>query len=585
MSNKIITFKKKPLSIEKELPKIDYIRHQVKDLIHQNTFREVTPDTKHHISGIYMIYIDNFSSEKIIPIYIGQSNDIQKRYKKHFLEILALNRLSYDEYYTYFFSKTHSFYEGQFKACKIFKYMIENNCTLKDFHMTILEEVELQHLKEKEQEYFKKLLPSFFGFNQLNSLLKVLDLRLSNTKLDDSEMDSYLDILTDDVEGMNCYYEKGFTKFNFEHAFPKKVPENESLKSEIRQKCNNVNFKINELCNYYIPGFEKQQKEIQTLREKTKELYDEYTMVRDECKEALSLLENELRLQFKKHKLYSEKAIINFKNSIIDQNSSDYKEEFYKYLSSKSCNLNFHEMYKNKIEILREKLQQYYNQQTLYHDSDNLLMKIKKQITDERYKLILPSAKYSNFPLKDRKNDVPIKINTGNVINTCHIQLYISNNGQSRSIDFNKEPFIIRLDYCYIGYDNNKVENMYYIDNESTRNCQSGVEYFEKDFYNTFAFKKERFQISSMINNELYNSFISLLAEFKHGINDYTIKDKELVKLSAVLKEIQQLTDEKTRFNIVFSESVTCLNICLVNEGLRKNAFIEKLLGKKLNKV
>jgi hypothetical protein len=88
-----------------------------------------------------------------------------------------------------------------------------------------------------------------------------------------------------------------------------------------------------------------------------------------------------------------------------------------------------------------------------------------------------------------------------------------------------------------------------------------------------------------MINNERDNSFISVLAEFKHGINDYTIKDKELVKLSAVFKEIQQLTDEKTRFNIVVSESDTCLKICLVNEGLQNYAFAENMLATKLHKI
>jgi hypothetical protein len=98
--------------VDNAMKKIDYIRNQVKHLIQENLYREVTPDTKHNNSGIYMIYIDNFISEKIVPIYIGQAKDIQRRYKQHFSEILALNRLSYDEYNKYFFSKSQSFYEG-----------------------------------------------------------------------------------------------------------------------------------------------------------------------------------------------------------------------------------------------------------------------------------------------------------------------------------------------------------------------------------------------------------------------------------------------------------------------------------------
>ena len=83
--------------------KFNNLKYQVKQLIQDNLYREVTPETKHNYSGIYMIYIDNFTSETIVPIYIGQAKDIQRRYKKHFSEIVALNRLSYDEYYNYFF--------------------------------------------------------------------------------------------------------------------------------------------------------------------------------------------------------------------------------------------------------------------------------------------------------------------------------------------------------------------------------------------------------------------------------------------------------------------------------------------------
>ncbi|WP_413299682.1 GIY-YIG nuclease family protein [Bacillus sp. 1P10SD] len=162
------------------------IKHQVKQLVHENLHREVTPETKYNYSGIYMIYIDNFTSKKIVPFYIGQSTNIQRRFKEHFSEIIALNRLSYDEYYKYFFSESGSFYEGGFKSCKIFKYMIENHCTLEDFQMVVLEEVEKEYLDEKEQEYFQRLLPLFFGFNQLNSFIYELKFRFSNTQMSNS---------------------------------------------------------------------------------------------------------------------------------------------------------------------------------------------------------------------------------------------------------------------------------------------------------------------------------------------------------------------------------------------------------------
>src|SRR5699024_9094540 len=120
--------------------KFHKIKEQVQKLIHHT---EVTATTNYKIPGIYMIYIDHFIDDKFIPIYVGQAQDIQKRYKDHYMELLALNRLSYDEYRHYFFSKSYSFYEGKFKTNKILKYMVENNCTLDDFYMIILEEVDL----------------------------------------------------------------------------------------------------------------------------------------------------------------------------------------------------------------------------------------------------------------------------------------------------------------------------------------------------------------------------------------------------------------------------------------------------------
>ncbi|MBR8645141.1 hypothetical protein KEH51_15740 [[Brevibacterium] frigoritolerans] len=93
------------------------------------------------------------------------------------------------------------------------------------------------------------------------------------------------------------------------------------------------------------------------------------------------------------------------------------------------------------------------------------------------------------------------------------------------------------------------------------------------------------FKITSLIDNEQDNSFISVQAEFKHGINDCTVKDKQLVKLSVVLDEIQQLIDKDTRFNTYTSESNNCLKMCMILEGIQDNPLVEKLLTKKLPKI
>ncbi|MFV5897064.1 MULTISPECIES: zinc-ribbon domain-containing protein [unclassified Bacillus cereus group] len=568
--------------MDNNMKKIHNIKFQAKQLIQDNLYREVTPETKHNISGIYMIYIDNFASEKIVPIYIGQSINIQTRYKQHFKEIVSLNRLSYNEYYEYFFSNAHSFYDGSFKACKIFKYMIENKCTLRDFRMIVLEEVDKEYLEEKEQEYFQRLLPSFFGFNQLNSLLKQNKLGCSNTQLSNSEKNDFLNILLEDVKGIHSYYEYGFTKFNFEYSLPKDITyllkEKEQLTGDLLLKFDEVKLSLYELCRRYIPDFE----EIQRIVEKKRRLYEVYKLSRNECYEPLELLKRDISEKFEELKIYSEEAIKYF---IYSLEYNTYKELFLKYLKSKNCKLDFYKIFDERIKDVNKKLEERDNKKVPYQEVHDLYLKREDQMRPEKYKLIFPSFQFDSFSLKDRANNLSIKINEDyDLLNTCHIQIYISNNARARNFEIRKDPDIIRFDYCFIDNEGNKIENKYFIDNETTRNCQAGIEYFEKDFDDPWAMKKEKFKISSRINNEVDNSFISVLAECNHGINDYTIKDKKLIKLSAVLDEIQQLIDEETQFNINLSESYNCLRSCMYG-GLQNNEFVEKMITKKLPKI
>lgn len=464
--------------------------------------------------------------------------------------------------------------------------MIENSCTLQEYHMVILEKVEIEYLEEKEQEYFRRLLPSFFGFNQFNSFLKRLNLRFSDLKLSNSDIDSYLCTLLDDVKGVYSYYEYGFTRFNFEHSFPRDITfllkENDSLSNESRIKYDELNYKAHELYKRYIPGYEEMQRQMQRLYENQNKLYKDYIIAEDDCNDALDLLEIELRNKFKELKFNSKVAIKNFTNSIVNKNNLKYKKLFYKYLNSKNCELNFYEIFEDQVKITNKKLEECNNKKVPYQDASDLLNKSLKESKHKRYKLIFPSCKFEPFPLGDRTNNISIKIDKDyESLNTLYVRIYISNNAINKSFDFSKKPFIIRFDYCYIGNEGNRIKNKYYIDNETTRNCKAGIEYFEKDYYDRCVIRPERFKIYGIIDTEVDNSFISVLAEYKHGINDYRIKDKKLIELSTVLDEILQLIDEKTKFNINISESINCLEICMINEGLQNNRFVQKLLTHK----
>ena len=268
--------------MDKTVRVVNKLKYQVKQLIEPNSHREVTPHTKYKTSGIYMIYIDNFTNDKVVPIYIGQSKDIQRRYKQHYSELLALNRLSYYEYERYFFSKRSSFYEGNFKSCKIFKYMLENNCTLQDFHMIILDEIDVEKLEDKEQEYFRRFLPSFFGFNQLNSFLKSLPFRFSNTPMNEKGINDYLDIIMEDIQRIHAYYDHGFTKFNYEHTMPRDIDYllkgKEEWHKDTLVKFEKVKEELYELHKQCTPDYD----EIRTMFVEKNKLYGEYVAARYE---------------------------------------------------------------------------------------------------------------------------------------------------------------------------------------------------------------------------------------------------------------------------------------------------------------
>lgn len=565
---------------------INELKHKVKEIIKANSHREVTSQTKYKVSGVYMIYIDKFTKDKVIPVYIGQSKDIQRRYKQHYSEILALNRLSYDEYERYFFSKGSSFYEGNFKSCKIFKYMLENNCNLQDFHMIILDEIDMEELEEKEQEYFRRLLPSFFGFNQLNSFLKSLPFRFSNTQMNEKDINDYLDLIMEDIQGIHDHYDYGFTKFNFEHSMPTPKDIDYLLRGkEHWNKHTLLKFKqiisdLDDLYKQYKPDYD----EMRPMIDKKDKLYGDYVVARFEFSRVLDAFKVDINNEFRKHKLYSEKAKENFINSVIHKDNLEHKEQFKVYLKTRKCDVDFYRIFQKHIDKVQDKYEIKNDKDKPYKEIADKILDMEVEKRSKRYKMIFPSCKFESFALGDNIKEITMEINEyDNLINSCHINIYISNNAFSRGY-IRKDPDIIRLDYCYINDKGKKYKKQYYIENETTKNCKSENKYYEQDFYSMFAFRPEKFKITSLTDNEQDNTFISILAEYKHGINDYTIRDKELVRLSTVLNEIQQLTDEETGFGVKVSESYTCLEKCFYG-NLHNNLFVKRLISKKLPRI
>ena len=98
---------------------ISEIRDKVYRLIAENKHQEVLRNGNHRSAGVYMLYVDNFESDTIIPFYIGQTNNFQDRHKQHLSELMALNRLQHN---CYEYAVIKDLYNGRARACKIFSY-------------------------------------------------------------------------------------------------------------------------------------------------------------------------------------------------------------------------------------------------------------------------------------------------------------------------------------------------------------------------------------------------------------------------------------------------------------------------------
>lgn len=545
---------------------IDLVKEIVVETIKSNSCMEITNQTNYKNAGIYMIYIDNLNDDNIIPIYIGKSKDLQGRYKQHLSEIMALNRLECDFYNT-LLDKT--FYDGSLKACKIFKYMIDHECSLKDFHMIILENVnELDKLDQKEQEYFKLYHPAFFGFNQMNTRLAVDKLgRGYNPEAPYNEDDysALCDIVSDDISNIYKYKEYGFTLFNFKWAFIPKLPciDGKNIES-IRTKIDDINERINRLREDLMSPEEKiREARVNKLLIKLKELRSEEVVIaRKERELKDSLITPKAQKLFKHNNIKSNIAYQDFLKSLICNNEKA-KKRFLKYLDKRKIDRDFYREFQQEIEEKgRIDFELGKNKVTAGELSEELDELSQKRVY-EAIKIIKPDKKYEKFPLKDMYNDYVFKYDQNYSNNFCEINIAISNNGR------NKQPEIIKIDFRIIN--NNEIieRKNIFISNSTTESCYEKNHYYEKDYLDNIGLGSVRFKID-LIDKEAgdwSNVCISINAETRTGINDYTIKDKELYNLIEVINEIELNTDHYTLFIPVISESANCLKSCFYNEN------------------
>ncbi len=517
------------------------LKNDVKDIIKKSCDKEIYPDSNNKNIGIYMIYIDSFNDNKIIPIYIGQTGcgknrNFQNRYKEHLQEVMALNRLKYAYYKETLLS---NFYDGHYKACKIFKYMVEHNCTLNDFHMIVLEEIknESDDLKElldkKEKEYISRFLPTFFGFNQINSvsesIKEIFDSIKQFGKLEFS--DRFLEYDLEDCENFIKYFGYGYTKFNYYHCYPKSYEagdDDREISHKLEEKKNILKSK------YYDENkFKQYRDELPKLQNKKKRIIKNL----ENCKKQF---EEVYETKIKKYCVENKIGMLQKYQDIIDMllyQTGESIVNFKNYLKRKKINVNILDVFNEDLEFvkLRKKYVKY----------EKNKFELECKIDEYRYAertddllRILPTKEYNIFPLKDRYREIDFSdLEDNSVI----INFEFSNNGNlPNSWDY-YEFNLIKIDY--------KLN----INNKIIEKKNIFIKYEEDEYYPIDYYEKDRGEFKmykTPFNIRNFPYYISTIMEYHNGINEYTLQDKDKVEFELVLDEINLLINEQTKVKI-----------------------------------
>ncbi len=351
------------------------LKQSVLNLI-ANSSQRIKSDTSIHKSGIYLLYVDDFSDKKVIPFYIGKTNDFQKRFQMHLKDIKGLMQHSCVEYQNKLLLSAvtnKKAFEGKYRPCKIFKYLIDHNCTIDDVKMVVIETCDLKVLAEKEWYYLSTFLPAFFGFNQIATITEQWQYR-DNPQLKKS-------ILKSDLCNFLNYLEYGYSTFNYLHSFSHYG--NDELKEKVSLLLSN-HFWLskNELLNALLTSFDNYQKIFENVYKK--------------MENSFAALLHSVFCEYKFNSKIREMEVLSmFINPyhipiVMDNNSTLHYLEYYFNRDNrcKYCGNSIKELYlknKNKIDLISSPARNAF---------ENFLQ-IKKQIIEQsEYFLIFPQKPF-----------------------------------------------------------------------------------------------------------------------------------------------------------------------------------------------
>ena len=470
----------------------DILKNEVMCLIHDHADKEVTAKTEYRNSGIYLLYVDSFDDTCIIPFYIGQTVDFQKRHKEHVTDVMEINRMDYKTYYSQFmyssqFDGISSRYNGRFKACKIFKYMVEHGCSLKDLRMVILEECSPDKLEEREQQYFSRYLPAFFGFNQINTISESIKIR-------DIGAEKYQKYVLEDGYNLLKYSGYGYSKFNYLHGYPKNAYKSDS--EEYVQLVLKLRSHYN--VDEYYRKIGKMEKELSSICN----LISETTIkLKPKAKKVFSGMIDAYFLENSLHRNDKKQNVIKY---IVERDDYNYEwRETEKYINRYSRDKGEGLQKILNSPLVLEVCGDLFDLKATYQNKEQQLFEIKYAFAYDKFTDVFPNIEYDVCPLKDLF--APYDFPTVEGDDVC--QIHIAYTRDMTNYQAMAHPEECLIEYRYINGD--KV-------------------------YKDTAFL------------QYYYSDITPGVEYKIGVNDYTYGLYEQTTIEKVFKKISRIINSNT---------------------------------------
>lgn len=495
---------------------IEEIRREVLSIIEHNKANEITRHSNVRSAGVYMLYVDCFQDDSIIPFYIGQTSDFQERHKQHFTEVMALNRLDRECYKYALFA---DLYSRHARPCKIFSYMVNHGCSLKDLHMIVLELVDEEQKRiEIEQKYIDDLYAPFFGFNQLNSTLRFVESHYGNGV--ESE---YERAIEKDIEQILQFPLFGYSIYNWYrvcHTFYRTISKKNS-----NQAIPNVYMKVLE-----------SSKRLHDIHSRCREIRNYNGCQAEEdvwavCKDTINAFfaERKLKSEIKK------KLVVKVWLFALEEERKELAQYFARYADGTDGDL------LERIDRIHGKNIQCIKQRVLDNQCEYRALEAEKaKLNSIVFGALLPKQ-YRSHPLGAMDESIGIQVGVEEQ-NVCYLNVEYS--CYKANYEHNFYPQITRIDYRVVR-DGKILSRTAYIEN-----CLVGFFNDDDIYYMESGFHYGPF--NPYINGPV-DTYISVTMEYKNGINEWVLRDKETENYIEVFQEVNGLIDEKTK--VIYSTS------------------------------